>query len=254
MSIATIPIYFIVTSGISCFCLIWGMLRLKKWGLKVDEYFDLYLVIMISAFIGARLFHVFYENPEIYLHRPLHAFYFWEGGFVYYGGFITAALSGVYFLKIRKSKIQYLTYFDFFTPLISFSYSVGRLGCFFVGCCYGKYCSLPWAIEGRHPTQLYAFFWELTLCFILLIIEKNNFYSYGIKSEVKLKNFFSKPGSVFFLWLAFHSLGRILMELYRDDFRGPTFLISISSWISLFFIVFSVFILLNRLKHSLKST
>lgn len=35
----------------------------------------------------------------------------------------------------------------------------GRIGCYFNGCCFGKTCSLPWAIyqhgEMRHPTQLY---------------------------------------------------------------------------------------------------
>lgn len=35
----------------------------------------------------------------------------------------------------------------------------GRVGCYFNGCCFGRACSLPWAIyqhgEMRHPTQLY---------------------------------------------------------------------------------------------------
>lgn len=35
----------------------------------------------------------------------------------------------------------------------------GRIGCYFNGCCYGKQCDLPWAIQQhgalRHPTQIY---------------------------------------------------------------------------------------------------
>ena len=37
--------------------------------------------------------------------------------------------------------------------------AIGRIGCWFNGCCYGKACSLPWAVqqhgEMRHPTQFY---------------------------------------------------------------------------------------------------
>ena len=35
----------------------------------------------------------------------------------------------------------------------------GRIGCWFNGCCFGRVCSLPWAVrqhgELRHPTQMY---------------------------------------------------------------------------------------------------
>ena len=48
---------------------------------------------------------------------------------------------------------------DLFAVAISAGEAVGRWGCFFGGCCYGKVCALPWAVqqhgELRHPTQLY---------------------------------------------------------------------------------------------------
>lgn len=35
----------------------------------------------------------------------------------------------------------------------------GRIGCWFNGCCFGKICALPWAVNShnamRHPTQFY---------------------------------------------------------------------------------------------------
>ena len=35
----------------------------------------------------------------------------------------------------------------------------GRIGCWFNGCCFGKVCALPWAVNShdaiRHPTQFY---------------------------------------------------------------------------------------------------
>lgn len=180
---------------------------------------DVALALMIGSFVGARLFHVVYENPEIYLQNPIAIFYFWNGGFVFYGGAILGLLSGWAVLKFRKVSST-LTYFDLFTPIASLSYALGRLGCLMAGCCYGKHCSLPWAIDGRHPTQVYASLWELGVLSILL------------GSEKTLK----KPGQLFFLWLPLHAFGRLLMESLRDDFRGYELGLSVSSWISLILI------------------
>ena len=48
---------------------------------------------------------------------------------------------------------------DLFAVAVSAGEAVGRWGCFFGGCCYGKACALPWAVwqhgAWRHPTQLY---------------------------------------------------------------------------------------------------
>ena len=50
-------------------------------------------------------------------------------------------------------------------PSAALGHMFGRLGCFMNGCCYGKACSLPWAVHfpfdhethglGVHPTQIY---------------------------------------------------------------------------------------------------
>jgi phosphatidylglycerol:prolipoprotein diacylglycerol transferase len=49
---------------------------------------------------------------------------------------------------------------DLFAVAIAAGEAVGRIGCFFAGCCYGKETTLPWAVYEhgalRHPTQLYA--------------------------------------------------------------------------------------------------
>lgn len=48
---------------------------------------------------------------------------------------------------------------DLFAIALSAGEAVGRWGCFFGGCCYGKPCHLPWAVwqhdAYRHPTQIY---------------------------------------------------------------------------------------------------
>jgi phosphatidylglycerol:prolipoprotein diacylglycerol transferase len=190
---------------------------------------DAALIVMVAALVGARLFHVLYENPEIYRANPWAVFYLWNGGFVFYGGALLAAVCGFAFVHWKVPREQ-LNYLDLFAPVASLAYALGRWGCFFAGCCYGRYCDLPWAVNGRHPTQLYASFWEIGTVLILLGFEK--------KSPAR--------GRVFFLWLILHAIGRILMESFRDDFRGPNFLFSVSTWISLGVLAFGVFFFIAK--------
>lgn len=43
-----------------------------------------------------------------------------------------------------------------------------------------------------------------------------------------------KPGTLFGTWLFLHACGRLIMEHYREDFRGPELSgESLSTWVSL---------------------
>lgn len=191
--------------------------------------FDLALIIMFSSFIGARLFHIIYEAPLYYWDHPGQALLFWNGGYVYFGGFLLAFLMS--FIYLRYKKESYLRWADFFTPLISLGYALGRMGCFFEGCCYGRYCELPWAIQQRHPTQLYMVLAELILFFFI----------------VKKKPSVQKAGKIFYFWLSIHSATRFLIEFFRADDRGLIWgdILSISQILSLTIFCLSILLLKN---------
>ena len=193
--------------------------------------FDLALVIMISGFIGGRLFHVIYEEPRYYLRFPLQIFQFWNGGYVYFGGMLSALFASRLFLNRKGEK--FLRWADFMAPVLSLIYALGRLACLFEGCCYGKACNLPWSINGLHPTQLYMVLAELVVFNIIF------------RLKVRLE------GQIFFTWLMLHSASRFAIEFYRNDDRGFMVgnLISISQIISLLLIGLSLFFLrINRSK------
>lgn len=67
---------------------------------------------------------------------------------------------------------------DAFVVPVAASIGIGRLSCFFGGCCYGTPTELPWGIRFpqiddlmRHPTQLYEALFHLTaaaVCAVLL--------------------------------------------------------------------------------------
>ena len=94
---------------------------------------------------------------------------------------------------------------DLTAPYIALGQSIGRIGCFFNGCCYGK--PVAWGIyypvhnARLYPTQLF----ETAGLFIIFLI---------------LKRAQSKPHEagfvfVFYLWLA--AIERFIVEFYRAD-------------------------------------
>jgi phosphatidylglycerol:prolipoprotein diacylglycerol transferase len=202
-----LPTFFLVISLSLTLLLFWLSQRLESEnGKNFDRKiaFDISLIIMISGFLGARLFHVFYEHWDFYLTYPLEIFKFWNGGFVYFGGFLAALLMSSLYLKSQKQ--NFLSWADFFTPLLSASYALGRVGCLLEGCCYGQYCTLPWAIAGRHPTQIYMSLGEFFILGLLLLIEKKIKLPFG--------------GYLFTKWIMLHSIFRFVFEFFRDDDRG----------------------------------
>ena len=194
--------------------------------------------------------HVFYEEPAYYLANPLKVFYFWQGGFVFYGGLLSGLVAGWVALKVKQQSFPH--WLDFFTPVVSLGYAGGRIACFLAGCCYGKLCDLPWAVSlrelnldtgvmttvHRHPTQLYASALEFALFFLVLHFEKKNIFK-------------KRPGHLFLFWLALHSL--TALETLRDDNRGPMLAgMSISMLVSLLMASTAIF-LLTRGRRSASS-
>lgn len=226
-----IPSYFLWISILNCLALFWIRQRAHEFGMNAKIALDLSLTVMITGLIGGRLMHVFYEAPEIYKEMPYAVFYIWVGGFVFFGGAIAAGLGAFSFLKWKHLPIE--AWFNLFAPVLCFMYGFGRIGCFLAGCCYGKFCRLPWAVDGRHPTQLYSFFWELGILILLL-------------SQERSSNFRLKKSNHFLNWMTLSCLGRLLIENWRDDFRGPVHILSISAWISLIFALIGGSILVVR--------
>lgn len=242
-----LPTYQVYMALMLCGLVLFLNWRADKKEVSASSALDLFIGGLASGAIGARLFHIFYEEPAYYWENPWRVFYFWQGGFVYYAGLIAGLLGGYIILKIKKE--SFALWADFLAPVVSLGYALGRLGCFLEGCCYGKVCDLPWAypfgqlnldtheflLVPRHPTQLYALVMELIVFATLLYLEKR-------------KTFSQKPGALFMFWLLVHGLSRILMEFLRDDDRGFVLLgMSVSTLLSLILIFTSgLYFLRNR--------
>ena len=211
----------------------------KKRNLNPEHALHLIITIIGGAFIGSRLGYVI-TNLNSYHKDLIKIFKFWRGGFSWYGGFILGFSAMLLFLRnVGKNKGKWL---DIVILGMLLGHSIGRIGCFLNGCCYGITTKILWAMENlslgdgllRHPTQLYEVFCYL-LIFVLLLFFNN---------KIKLKN-----GSLFFIGTTLHSSARFVIEYFRynEDFiyQGKMWFttLSYSQLTALIIIVISLFIL-----------
>jgi phosphatidylglycerol:prolipoprotein diacylglycerol transferase len=221
--------------------------QLKKSKEKIfsqDELYSLFLYIIITEVIGARLFFIF-ANLQEFTANPINAFKLWEGGLVYYGGLIAATMFLLIYVNIKKISILKLG--DFFIPALALGHAIGRIGCFLAGCCYGKETNVPWAVVFKdknssavigvhlHPTQLYEAFGNF-LIFIFL-----HFYS--------KKN--PQKGQITALYFISYAILRFTIEFFRGDLdRGSQYFgLSISQIVSICLFIIGVFIVCKSKKR-----
>jgi phosphatidylglycerol---prolipoprotein diacylglyceryl transferase len=223
--------YFFWISLLMSLLLLYSHHQANKKKFPLDLFFVVTGLLLVFVPLGARLLHVFYEEPQYYAYEPWRIFEFWKGGFVYYGGLLLSCLGiAGYFLAKKRSRSFWETA-DFFTPSLILGTGLGRFACFVQGCCYGS----KWPFAGpfqRYPTQLYILVWEVLLFFVLTI---------------KLQKKWKTPGDLFLLWMALSAVGRFAVEFWRIDFRGALVLgLSISQIIALGLIAVTGLVYLKR--------
>src|SRR3954468_6529006 len=208
-----------------------AMVRAKARGLDSNRVLDLGIYIIISALIGAKLlllvtdFRTFTSNPRELLTLA-------RSGGVFYGGLILAV--AVALIYIRRIGLPLWTTCDVFAPGIAIGHVVGRFGCLFAGCCFGKPTTMPWGITFTdtfaptnggpplgaplHPTQLCGAGGEALILVLLLTSERKGRYF---------------PGRTFWLYMLLYAISRFIIEFFRGDERGAVGMFSTSQFISL---------------------
>lgn len=208
---------FLVALGF-LFALIYVKKESRRAGLHPDRTMDLFFYMAIFSIVGARALYMINSVGKDFFSDPLMIFRFWEGGLVFQGGVIGAILCWVYYT--RKHKMGTFQTSDVFAPALALGHAVGRIGCFFAGCCYGKQCGLtypfgvtfpfdPLSIAPPgvvlYPTQLFESFGEFAIFGFLLWYRRHKPFD----------------GAVFLVYLMVYSILRSILEIYRgDQIRG----------------------------------
>lgn len=218
-----------------------ALIRARRRGLDPNRVMDLGIWIIVSALLGAKLLLLIVEW-DTYGRNPSELLTLVRSGGVFYGGLIAAVAVALWYLRRHRMPMWHVT--DVFAPGIALGHVIGRVGCLFAGCCFGKPTSVPWAITFHseyarqnvgtplniplHPTQLYEAGAELLILIVLLATERRG-------------RLF--PGRTFWGYMLLYGVSRFVIEFFRGDSRGTIGMFSTSQFVSLLIIPISIVML-----------
>ena len=218
-----------------------ALMRARTRGLDPNRVMDLGIWIIVSALLGAKLLLVIVESDK-FSTDPAELLNLVRSGGVFYGGLIAAVVVALWYL--RRHRMPMWTVTDVFAPGIALGHVIGRMGCLFAGCCFGRPAEVPWAITFHnefaaqnvgtplgiplHPTQLYEAGAELLILVVLLATER------------KGRPF---PGRTFWGYMLLYGVSRFVIEFYRGDPRGMVGDLSTSQFVSVLIVPLSIVML-----------
>lgn len=212
---------------------------------------NVYICSVLAAagmIAGAKLLYFFtvmptyIKNWDIIRSSPFEAIYYAFSGYVFYGGLAGAAI--MIYLYCIQMDLNFFKFMNVITPAIPFIHSIGRIGCFMGGCCYGiEYHGLfcvhfpynEFITElnrvPRFPVQLFEAV-SLFLLFIILYANSKHKYNDGFL-----------PG----IYLTAYGIIRFFTEFLRGDVSRGFFLsLSTSQWISFLAVISGVYLLYKK--------
>jgi phosphatidylglycerol---prolipoprotein diacylglyceryl transferase len=221
-----------------------GLREARRIDINEKKNFDQFILdltfwILIVAMVGSRVLFILVEWENDYSKDPLKMLRIWEGGLVFYGGFVSSVVFSAYYCW--KKKRDFFLVSDTLIPSVALGHFFGRLGCFAAGCCWGGQVdpSYPLAVkfpQGSlaynsmqhsgligidaqwtlpvHPVQLYESTGELSIFFILLFVRTRKRFN----------------GQVLLTYLFLYPILRTSLEFLRGDAaRGVDIIFGLST-------------------------
>lgn len=210
------------------------LLLSKKYKFTLYEVIGALVYENIGVIFGAKAL-TYLQNISYY-----DTFNFYTLGLSSYGGLIGGILCLIIFCLQFKKSIKELLFL--FMPSIPLMYSIGKIGCFLVGCCYGiEYNGLGSILynhslvapEGVHlfPVQILEAIVFMVIFFYMFICQKGNKFNWKT------------------LGISFCLCGlcKFILDYFREGHVGK--FISLNQVISLFFIFIGIFIFVRSKKE-----
>ncbi|XBC38048.1 MAG: prolipoprotein diacylglyceryl transferase [Buchnera aphidicola (Floraphis choui)] len=210
------------------FVLYQGKICIRKIGLKKREIEDILYFSFLGLFIGGRIGYILFYNPVFFFNNFLNIFKVWEGGMSFHGGLLGVIIVIFYFSKKFNKKFFLIS--DLIAPLVPFGLGIGRIGNFINGELWGRVApDFPFSVLfpnsrfldlevskhdlrlqelinkfgvlPRHPSQIYEFFLEGIILFIILYYLSKVIKTIGVVSSA---------------FLIFYGIFRIIVEYFRE--------------------------------------
>jgi prolipoprotein diacylglyceryl transferase len=168
---------------------------------------------VIAGVIGARIYYIITDQSRPWK-EPSRWLKVWQGGLGVPGGVLAGALVAAW--AIRRRGLSVPVVYTAAAPAIPLSQAIGRIGNWWNQELFGRPTTLPWALEidddhlpagyasgtTFHPTFLYEVLWNLSLCGVLLLIDR----------RMRLR-----PGRLLAVYVVGYAIGRFWIEGLRID-------------------------------------
>lgn len=191
----------------------WFLRRGRTLGIPEEQLFNLSFYTVLAGIFGAKLTLVVVDWQR-YLQHPGELWGTLRSAGVLMGGVAVGAL--VFVIYARRQGLPLHLLGDAIAAPLAFAQSVGRLGCFCAGCCWGRpaaedaWFSLTFTDPAAHaplhsarvPTQLYQMVNDLLLALLLTWLWRRE----------------PRPaGTVFWVYVLVYSVTRGVIEFWRGD-------------------------------------
>lgn len=225
-------------------CIVYTLIVLIKVEKQDKSVIMKTLAVFAPALIALGLFALFFNSlfHSIEKQRLTIGGITWEGGFI--GCAVAYVLVAHFF--IREKRGDCLHQFSLIMPGLVLGHGIGRVGCFFGGCCYGVITDgplgvvfpdgspadlqYPNAVVGSLPvlpTQLFEAAFEVLL-FVAMVLSYKKSKNYGL-----------------IIYCLAYGLFRFILEFWRGDDRGASGIyISPSQMMSIIIIAAGVLLIL----------
>jgi phosphatidylglycerol:prolipoprotein diacylglycerol transferase len=195
----------------------------ERLGIDGEKAWNLGILVVLCGIVGAKVLYIINDWSDYAAHPgDIFSISTLQAGGVFSGGLIGAFAAAAWYM--RRHRLPALRTCDAFAPGLALGHSIGRIGCFAAGCCYGKPTHHFWgvtftnqlanAITGTplnvalEPTQLFEAAVELANFFILMWLLKRRKFD----------------GQVFGAFMVLYGVARFFLEYLRDDpGRGSVF-------------------------------
>jgi prolipoprotein diacylglyceryl transferase len=187
--------------------------RWVRWGHDGKEIAEIFIPVVISGIIGARVYHLFtgYDWDAGGIAGTVKI---WEGGLSIWGAVAGGAIAVI--VMARTKHIDPLMLMDAIAPGLAVAQAIGRWGNWFNQELFGRPTDLPWGLEIEpshrpsnflteetfHPTFLYESLWCLLVAGTIILLERTR----GLRR-----------GQAFALYVSMYTFGRIWFEALRAD-------------------------------------
>ena len=208
------------------------------------------LLVSLLGFLALGGFAYFFNALFLAIER---GYWSW-GGITWLGGVVGALPSMVSFMYLLCPAVrgEVIKHFNVMMPGFALAHGLGRVGCFFAGCCYGRVTDSIFGVrfpEGSYaagqypdlvnggslpvlPTQLFEATFEVLLFVLMLVLYK------------KFKNHLIE------LYCFSYGTFRFLLELLRGDERGSVgFFLTPSQLLSIVLMGYGVLLIVYHKKR-----